>query len=51
MQQFTEAIYSYLNVNVSKTKKKLHRNNMLPESFYNLRLKKNPKKKKIQNKS
>ena len=40
MQQFTEAIFSYLNVNVSKIKKILHRNNMLPGSFYNLRLKK-----------
>ena len=38
MQQFTEAIFSYLNV--SKNIEKLHRNNRLLQSFSNLRLKK-----------
>jgi hypothetical protein len=40
MQQFTEAIFLYWNLNVSEIKKILHRNNMLPGSFNNLRLKK-----------
>ena len=47
IEQFTEAIFSYLNVNVSEIKK-MHRNNMLPESFYNSWLVKQTSKKNLE---